>query len=97
MTGGHYKSHFRPHVLANAGKWPCWMGVEWQDLMPERTGPKFPDDQIQSANLCQANFIWWITANRRKDGGYDFDTDVLNYLRTHPNAGITMTNPFLGK
>jgi hypothetical protein len=66
-------------------------------LMAERTGPKFPDNQVESANLCQANFIWWITANRRKDGGYDFDTDVLNYLRAHPNAGITMANPFIRK
>lgn len=97
MTGGHYQSHFRPHVLANAGKWPCWMGVEWQDLMPERTGPKFPDHQIESANLCKANFIWWIPSNRRKDGGRDFDTDVLNYLRAHPDAGITTASPFARK
>ena len=95
--GRPLQSHFRPHVLANAGKWPCWMGVEWQDLMPERTGPKFPDNQIESANLCKANFIWWITSNRRKEGGYDFDTDVINYLRAHPNAGITMANPFAAK
>ncbi len=32
MAGDHNNSHFCPHVLANAGKWPCWMGVEWQDL-----------------------------------------------------------------
>lgn len=96
MTGGHYHSHFRQHVLANAGKWPCWMGVEWQDLMPERTGPKFPDNQIESANLCKANFIWWITSNRRKDGGYDFDGDVIPYLRSHPGAGITTARPFMG-
>lgn len=93
MSGGHYNSHFRPHVLANAGRWPCWMGVEWQDLMPERAGPKFPDCQIESANLTQANFIWWITSNRRRDGGYDFDADVLNYLRAHPAAGITTSYP----
>lgn len=97
MTGDHYKSHFRPHVLANAGKWPCWMGVEYRDLMPERTGPNFPDNQIESANLCKANFIWWITTNRRKDGGYDFDNDVLKHLRAHPGAGITTANPFIGK
>jgi hypothetical protein len=41
------------------------------------------------------DFIWWITSNRRKDGGYDFDTDVLNYLCAHPVAGITTNNPFL--
>ena len=56
LTGGHYKSHFRPHVLANAGKWPCWMGVEWQDLMPERTGPKFPDDQIAIGESVPSQF-----------------------------------------
>ena len=93
MKGGHYHSSFRPHVLANAGQWPCWMGVEWQDLMPKLTGPKFPDDQITSANLTKTNFIWWVTANRRKDGGYDFDTDVLNYLRANPTAGITSARP----
>jgi hypothetical protein len=95
MTGGHYNSHFRPNVLANAGKWPCWMGVEFADLMPERAGKHFPDDQITSANLTKVNFIWWITSNRRKDGGFDFDTDVLNYLRAHPLAGITTNNPFI--
>ncbi|MCX7050265.1 MAG: hypothetical protein NTX50_32870 [Candidatus Sumerlaeota bacterium] len=93
MAGGHYNSNFRPHVLANAGKWPCWMGVEWQDLMPERAGKVFPDNQITSANLTKTNFIWWITSNRRKEGGYDFDTDVLNYLCAHPNAGITTSYP----
>ena len=97
LTGGHYNSHFRPHVLANAGKWPCWMGVEWQDLMPERAGKHFPDDQIKSANLTKTNFIWWITSNRRKDGGYDFDTDVLDYLRAHPTAGISTANPYVEK
>jgi hypothetical protein len=65
--------------------------------MPDRAGKVFPDDQIASANLSKTNFIWWITANRRKDGGYDFDTDVLDYLRAHPNAGITMANPLIGK
>lgn len=94
LAGSHYQSQFRPHVLANAGKWPCWMGVEYADLMPERAGKHFPDDQIISANLTKANFIWWITSNRRKDGGYDFDSDVLNYLRAHPTAGITSKCPF---
>jgi hypothetical protein len=96
VGGSHYQSHFRPNLLANAGKWPCWMGMEWQDLMPERAGEHFPDDQITSANLTKANFIWWITS-KRKDGGYDFDTDVLNYLRAHPTAGITTNCPFVRK
>lgn len=93
MAGGHYNSHFRPDVIAHAGKWPCWMGVEWQDLMPDRAGKTFPDDQIKSANLTKTNFIWWITSNRRKDGGYDFDTDVIKYLRARPEAGITTQSP----
>jgi hypothetical protein len=93
MKGGHYNSHFRPQVLANAGRWPCWMGVEWQDLMPERAGARFPDDQIVSANLTKTHFIWWIAANRRKDGGHDFDNEVLPYLRAHPHAGITTNHP----
>lgn len=97
MTGRHYNSSFRSHVVANGGKWPCWMGMEWGDLMPDRTGPKFPDNQIESANRTKTNFIWWLPANRRKDGGYDFDTDVLNYLRAHPNAGITMERPLAAR
>jgi hypothetical protein len=93
LTSSHYRSAFRPHVLANAGRWPSWMGVEYADLLPDRAGPKFPDGQIASANLTKTNFIWWITSNRRKDGGYDFDTDVLNYLRANPGAGITVARP----
>lgn len=93
-SAGKYDSQFRPHVLANAGKWPCWMGVEFNDLMPEMAGKKFPEDQIASADLTKTNFIWWITSNRQKDGGYGFDTDVLSYLRDHPQAGISLASPF---
>lgn len=93
--GSHYASHFRPNVLANAGKWPCWMGVEYADLLPDRAGKRFPDDQIASANMTKTNFIWWIPTNRSRSGGYDFDPDVLNYLRDHPQAGITTANPYL--
>ncbi len=93
MKGGHYNSSFRPHVLANGGKWPCWMGVEWGDLMPDRTGPKFPENQIESGDRTKTNFIWWVPANRRKDGGYDFDTNVRNYFRAYPTAGMTLERP----
>lgn len=64
------------------------MGVEYNDLMPECAGKNFPDDQIASANLTKTNFIWWITGSRQKDGGYDFDTDVLIPAGSSPSGDL---------
>jgi hypothetical protein len=92
-TCSHYDSHFRATVIANSGKWPCWMGIEWADYLPERTGSPFPEAQLQTANSTKTNFIWWLTANRTSEGGYNLDYDAINYLRAHPDAGITKDYP----
>jgi hypothetical protein len=89
-----YHSSFRDAVLRNAGKWPCWMGVEYAEYLPERYGENFPQDMIDSAGLTKTNFIWWrITDITRKEGGKSFYQDVLPYLRKHQDAGITKERP----
>lgn len=93
ITCDDYNSQFRQTVLNNAGKWPSWMGVEWADYMPDRAGSPFPASQIQSALLTKTNFIWWLTANRTSEGGYNLDYDVINYLKANPDAGITKEYP----
>lgn len=88
-----YNSHFRNEILEYAGKWPCWMGVEWSDLLPDRAGTSFPQDIIESASKNKTNFIWWIRTNRIADGGYNFTTQALPYLKANPLAGISTDCP----
>jgi len=88
-----YNSHFRNEILANAGKWPCWMGVEWSDLLPDRAGTSFPQDIIESATKNKTNFIWWLRTNRTAEGGYNFTTQALPYLKANPLAGISTKCP----
>jgi hypothetical protein len=93
LTCSQYNSNFRNEVLANAGKWPCWMGVEWSDLLPEWAGTTFPQDIIESASRNKTNFIWWLRTNRIAAGGYDFTTQALPYLKANPTAGISTDCP----
>jgi hypothetical protein len=69
------------------------MGVEWSDLLPDRAGTSFPQDIIESATKNKTNFIWWLRTNRTADGGYDFTTQALPYLKANPLAGISTKCP----
>ncbi len=69
------------------------MGVEWSDLLPDRAGTAFPQDIIESAMKNKTNFIWWIRTNRTSEGGYNFHTQALPYLKANPLAGITTSCP----
>lgn len=75
---GNYNSNFRPSLLANAGKWPCSMGMEWADLLVNSTGATsnssgqktygylpWPESHIEAGNLAKANFWWWNTGERQ--------------------------------
>jgi len=93
LTCSGYNSHFRNEILEYAGKWPCWMGVEWGDLLPEWAGTSFPKDIIESATKNKTNFIWWLRTNRTAEGGYSFNTQVLPYLKVNPLAGISTDCP----
>lgn len=93
LTCKNYNSNFRNEILENAGKWSCWMGVEWSDYLPDRAGSSFPQDIIESATKNKTNFIWWLRTNRTADGGYDFTTQALPYLKANPLAGICTNCP----
>jgi hypothetical protein len=91
----HYNSHFRAALIANAGKWPSWQGVENADYHPDRSGFPVPNAQIASANRTGTNFIWWEPSQYldQNGTGYNFDPTVYNYLRSDQFGGITMTCP----
>ena len=93
LTCSGYNSHFRNEILEYAGKWPCWMGVEWSDLLPDRAGTSFPQEIIESATKNKTNFIWWLRTNRTDEGGYNFTTQALPYLKANPSAGISTECP----
>jgi hypothetical protein len=87
------QENFLPSVVQNAGKWPCWMGIEWKDYLEVQcTGKNFPADQMAKSARMGSNFVWWLACNRTKEGGHSVD-EAINYLRTHPNAGIQKTPP----
>ena len=101
-----YNSNFRPDLLANAGLWPCFMGMEWADFnvgtgTKDYGGLPWPQAHIDAANLVKANFMWWNTGERQNSfpiqpdgsGGRGFDAHLIPYLQANPGAGITTTLP----
>jgi len=88
-------TNITPFLYANKGKLPVWHGMEWNDLKEFAVAP-FPSAQLDIATAYKNNFIWWNTANRSKETptpGYDFNTDVINYLKQFPLAGISTECP----
>lgn len=85
--------NFRYALEANAGRWPSWQGVEWNDYLEKsRTGNTFPNNQLATANKTKTNFIWWLPCDRTKDGGHNID-EAIAYLRKNYRAGISVTPP----
>ena len=95
------KLAFTSNLIANAGKWPSWQSVQYQDYFAKEYGDSitFPADQMVTANLYKTNFIWWVPYNTTKlAGGQSFD-NAVKYLKAqrilHPdiNPGITLNYP----
>jgi hypothetical protein len=83
---------FSAYQTAHAGKMAGFQGMEWEDLLAFSAEP-FPQKNLETAIRQKTNFIHWNPNNRASEGGHNFYTEVLSYLRENPLGGITTACP----